>query len=93
MYVPEELTVPQAVPVHPFPETIHVTARLGFPAEFTLAEKGRAAPNSTGMFCGDTDTERSLIIVTGADAVFVLSAALIASTVTEAGLGRSPGEV
>jgi hypothetical protein len=45
------------------------------------------------MVCGDTDTERSLIIVTGADALFVLSAVLVACTVTEAGMGRSPGEV
>ena len=93
MYVPEEFTVPQAAPAHPFPETIHVTARSGLPEEFTVAVNARAAPSSTGIVCGDTDTEMSLVIVTSAVAVFELSAALVACTVTELGTGRSPGEV
>jgi hypothetical protein len=49
VYVPEEFTVPQAAPAHPFPETIHVTALSGLPAEFTVAVKVRAAPSSTGV--------------------------------------------
>ena len=93
MYVPEEFTVPQAAPAHPFPETIHVTARSGLPEEFTVAVNARAAPSSTGTVSGDTDTEMSLVIVTSAVAVFELSAALVACTVTELGAGRSPGEV
>jgi hypothetical protein len=93
VYVPDELTVPQAFPVHPFPATIHVTFLSGLPVEFTLAVKARAAPSSTGMVWGDTETVMSLRIATEAAAVFVLSAVLVACTVTEAGIGKSPGAV
>jgi hypothetical protein len=49
VYIPDESTVPQVVPEHPFPETSHVTARLGLPAELMVAVKGRAAPSSIGI--------------------------------------------
>jgi hypothetical protein len=49
VYIPVEPTIPHAAPAHPLPETIHVTLRSGFPAEFTVAVKGRAAPSSTGI--------------------------------------------
>ncbi len=64
--------------MHPFPEMIHTTARLGLPAEFTVAVNGRAAPSSTGIVCGVTDTEMSLVMITGAVALLELSAALVA---------------
>ena len=49
VYVPVESTVPQAPPVHPLPERIQVTARLGLAAEFTVAVNDREAPSSTGI--------------------------------------------
>jgi hypothetical protein len=73
---------------------IQLTERSGCPAaEFTVAEKERAAPSSTGMACGETDTETSLVIVTEADPVLELSAVLVASTLTTAGTGKSAGAV
>jgi hypothetical protein len=93
VYVPEESTVPQLAPAHPFPETIQVIARSGLPAEFTLAVKGRTAPSSTGITWGETVSEMSLVMVTAAVALFELSARLVACTVVSAGVRRSPGEV
>jgi hypothetical protein len=72
---------------------IHTTARLGLPAEFTVAVNGRTAPSSTGIVWGVTDTEMSLVIVTGAVALRELSAVLVACTVTDAGAGRLAGDV
>jgi hypothetical protein len=69
------------------------TVRSGLPAELTVAVNGRVAPSSTGIVCGDTETEMSLVTVTTAVALFELSAALVACTLTELVAGRSPGEV
>jgi len=85
VYIPEEFTVPHVAPTHPLPDTIQVTARLGLPVEFTVAEKGLDAPSSTGIDTGETETEMSLAIVTRAVALLEPSAALVASTVTTAG--------
>ena len=93
VYVPEESTVPHAAPVHPFPETIHVTVRSGLWVDFTIAVKDRVTPSSTEIAWGDTDTEMSPVMVTGAVALLELSAALVACTVTVLGTGRSPGDV
>ncbi len=93
VYVPAGSTAPQAAPAHPFPKTIQLTARSGLPAEVTFAANGRAVPSSTGIVSGDTETEMSLVTVTMALALFELSAALVACTVTEPAAGRSAGEV
>jgi len=93
VYVPEESTDPHAVPVHPLPASIHVTARLGLPAEFTVAVNGLDAPSSTGIACGKTKTEMSLVIVTREVALLELSAPLVACTLTDAGTGRFAGAV
>ena len=93
VYVPAGSTAPQAAPPHPLPDMTQLTARSGLPAEFTDATNGRAAPSSTGIVCGDTETEMSLVTVTPAVALFELSAALVAWTITEPDAGRSPGEV
>jgi hypothetical protein len=93
VYVPEESTVPQAPPVHPLPESIQVTDRLGLAAEFTVAVNGRDEPSSTGIATGETETEMSLVIVTIEVELLVLSAALAACTETEAGDGRFAGAV
>ncbi len=92
--MPAESTAPHLAPVHPLPETIQLTERSGWPAaEFTVAEKERAAPSSTGIACGETDTETSLVIVTDADPLLELSAELVAWTLTTAGTGKSDGAV
>jgi len=93
VYVPEESTVPHAAPVHPLPESIQVTDRLGLPAEFTVTENGREAPSSTGIAPGETETEMSLVTVTSEAEILELSAALVACTETEAGAGRFAGAV
>src|SRR5260370_7945296 len=76
-----ESTEPHAVPAQAFPDTIQLTARSGLPAELTIAAKALAAPNSTGIACGETETAMSLVTVTTADALFELSATLIACTI------------
>jgi len=93
VYIPEESTVPHAPPAHPLPESIQVTDRLGFAAEFTVAVNGREEPSSTGIATGETETEMSLVIVTIEAEVLELSAALAACTETEAGAGRFAGAV
>jgi hypothetical protein len=72
---------------------IQLIVRSGLPAELTVAVNDRAAPSSTGIVCGDTETEMSLVTVTTAVALFELSAALVACTLTEPVAGRSAGEV
>jgi hypothetical protein len=79
--------------VHPLPESIQVTERLGLAAEFTVAVNGRVAPRSTGIVAGETETEMSLVIVTIEAEVLELSAALVACTEREAGAGRIAGAV
>jgi hypothetical protein len=93
VYIPVESIAPHAAPAHPTPETIQLTARLGLPAEFTVAANGRAAPSSMGIVCGETDTKMSLVMVTAAAALFELSAALVACTVTALMAGRLLGDV
>jgi len=66
---------------------------LGLPAEFTVAVNGCAAPSATGIACGETVTEMSLAMFTDAEALFVVSATLIAWTVTEVDAGRLADEV
>jgi hypothetical protein len=61
--------------------------------EFTVAANDRAAPSSTGIVCGDTETVMSLVTVTSAVALLELSASLVACTVTEPVVGNSAGEV
>jgi hypothetical protein len=45
-----------------------------------VAEKARAAPSSTGMACGETETATSLVTPTTAEALLELSATLVACT-------------
>jgi hypothetical protein len=91
VYVPEESTVPQAPPVHPLPESIQVTDRLGLAAEFTVAVNCREVPSSTVIAMGEMEREMSLVIVTIEAEVLELSAVLVACTETEAGAGRFAG--
>jgi hypothetical protein len=93
VYIPDKSTAPQAVPAHPFPETLQRTARLGLPAEFTVATNGCAAPSATGIACGETLSEISLVMFTDAEALFVVSATLMACTVTKVDAGRLADEV
>lgn len=93
VYVPAGSIAPHAAPAQPPPDTIQLTARSGLPVELTMAANGRAAPNSTGIVCGDTETEMSLVTVIRAVALLELSAALVACTLTDPVAGRSTGEV
>jgi hypothetical protein len=91
VYVPEESTVPQAPPVHPLPESIQVTDRLGLAAEFTVAVNCREVPSSTVIAMGEMEREMSLVILTIEAEVLELSAVLVACTETESGAGRFAG--
>jgi hypothetical protein len=93
VYVPEESTVPHAAPMQPLPDSVQAMDRLGLPAEFTVAEKDREPPSSTGMAPGETETEMSLVTVTSEADVLVVSAMLVACTETETGEGRFAGAV
>jgi hypothetical protein len=93
VYIPVESMVPHAAPVHPLPESIQMTDRLGLPAEFTVAKNGRNAPSSTGIALGETETEMSLVMVTLEAEALELSAALVACTEMEAGAGKFAGAV
>jgi hypothetical protein len=93
VYIPEESTVPHADPGHALPEITQVTLRLGLPAEFTVAVNGREEPNSTGIVCGETETEMPLSSVTRAVEFLELSAALVACTDTATGVERIAGAV
>jgi hypothetical protein len=90
-YIPDASTVPHEFPLQPSPESAHVISRFGLPAEFTTPAKGREAPSSTGMVCGENETEISLVIVTTAAELLVASNALVARTEIEAGAGRFAG--
>ena len=92
-YIPEASTVPHEFPLQSSPESAHMISRFGLPAEFTTPVKGREAPSSTGMVCGESETEMSLTIVTAAAELLVASNALVARTETEAGAGRFAGAV
>jgi hypothetical protein len=70
-----------------------LTARSGLPAELTIPAKGLAAPNSTGIACGETETAMSLVTVTTAEALFELSSTLVARTIICPNAGKLPGEV
>ncbi len=91
--MPDESTVPHALPVHPAPEAAQVTARFGFPEEFTEAAISRDAPNSSDVVCGASETVMSLVMVTVAEEFLEVSAALVAVTETDAGAGRIAGAV
>jgi len=83
--------VPQAVPAHPLPVTLHVTAVL---EEFeTLAVNCLVLPTNTDAVVGEMETETGKEIVTIADADFEVSAFEVAVTVTCAGLGTDAGAV
>jgi len=92
-YIPDASTIPHELPLQPSPESDHVISRFGWPAEFTTPANGREAPSSTGMVCGETETEMSLVIVTAAAELLVASTALVARTETKAGAGRFAGAV
>jgi hypothetical protein len=93
VYVPPESTVPHATPVHPLPDSIHVTDRFGLLAEFTAAANGCAVPSSTETVLGATDTETSLVMIARALEFLLVSSALVAVTETELGAGKLAGAV
>src|SRR5712692_3102206 len=93
VYTPSAPMVPQPVPAQPTPETLQVTAGLGFPALETLAVKRSVAPSSTLATGGATETLRSLATETAAAADLDASARLMASTVIAGSAGRFCGAV
>lgn len=82
---------PQVAPEQPTPLRLHVTAVFVVPV--TVAVNCCVFPATTCAVVGETLTATGGRMVTDADAVFVLSAAEVATTVTSAGLGTVPGAV
>ena len=83
--------VPQLLPEHPVPLTLHVTAVLDEPV--MLAWNCSVVPTVTMVVVGEIVTTTGTIIVTVAFPVVVPSATDVAVTVTWAGLGTLDGAV
>jgi len=90
VYRPALLMAPQAAPVQPEPETLHVTAVLTVP--LTLALNCCVAPAFRVVVAGVIATLTGGM-VTLADADFEASACETAETVTVFGLGATAGAV
>jgi hypothetical protein len=88
---PLDEIVPQVAPEQPTPLRLHVTAVFVEPV--TLAVNCCVFPAPTCAVVGEMLTATGGRIVTDADAVLVLSAVEVATTVTSAGLGTAPGAV
>ncbi len=86
-------TVPQALPLHPAPPRLQVTAAEGLPEAVTTALTCCVAPAGTVALAGETVTLTSLSISTLAEADFDGSAALVAVIATVVGEGRTCGAV
>ena len=82
------LALPPAIP-----STLHVTLSVGLPALAIVAVNACVVPRSTVAEVGDMVTATSLVIVTEAEAVEVVSACAIAATVTLEGEGSVCGAV
>ncbi len=83
--------VPHAVPLHPDPDRLHVTAVFVVP--LTVALNWRCAPAITFAEVGETETDTAATMVAVALPDFVVSAFEVAVTVTAAGLGIVVGAV
>jgi len=86
--------VPQAVPLHPGPETLQLTTRLGFElgAGVSVAVNCAVVPLATAEG-PRTVKVNALVMLSIALAAFEGSAALVAVRVTLAGVGRICGAV
>jgi len=91
VYSPLADIVPQAVPLHPLPATLHETAV--FDVLITVAVNCWWAPVSSCTVSGETVTEIGGATVTEAAADLVGSATEVALTNTCAGLGTADGAV
>ena len=83
--------VPQAAPVQPAPAIVQLTA--GFAVLPTVAVKVLVALTSSVAVAGESATVIAASTATAAAAVLVLSAWLVAVTVTDAGDGTAEGAV
>ena len=86
---PPLFIVPQAAPLHPAPLTLQVTAVFDVPV--TDASNSSVVPEGIEVSSGVTVTATTGMIVTIAEADFVGSATLVATTVALAGKGGTAG--
>ena len=91
VYKPVAETVPQAAPAQPVPVTLQVTAVFVVPV--TVSVNCCVPPARTVTVVGLTVTETTARMVTVAEADLVLSATLVAVTVTVFGAGAIAGAV
>ena len=85
------MIVPQPAPLHPLPETFHVTAV--FVVFATAAVNCCCIPTLSVADVGEILTSTGKVTVTTADEDFDGSAIEVAVTVTWAGVGRVAGAV
>ena len=83
--------MPQALPEHPLPPTLQVTAVLA--VLITVAVNDRVFPATTCATAGETVIATGGRMVTVADAALELSATEVALTITCVGLGTVSGAV
>ena len=91
VYKPPEVMLPQLDPEQAAPLMLQSTAVLLLPA--TVARNCCWPSIATTAFVGEMDTTTDGMMVTIADADFVLSASDVAFTVTCGGCGIAPGAV
>ncbi len=91
VYKPPVVTVPQAAPLQPVPETLHVTAVSVLP--LTVAENCCWVPVTSCTLVGETLMVTEVLIDTVAVPNCVASATEIAFTVTTLGIGGVAGAV
>jgi hypothetical protein len=93
VFAPVLETVPQFPPLHPEPVTVHVTD--WFEVKQTEAVKACWPPSATVAAVGEMETAcpQEAVIVIEAEAVLVVSAALVATSVTGFAGGREAGAV
>jgi hypothetical protein len=91
VYRPKALIDPQVVPEQPAPATLQVTFVLVVPV--TMSMNCCVWPTVTRAAAGVTSTTMGTTIVTDAEAEVDPLTALVAVTVTVAGLGATAGAV
>ena len=93
VFAPVLETVPQFPPLHPEPVTVHVTD--WFEVKQTEAVKLCCPPSATVAAVGEMETacEHEAVIAIEAEADWLVSAALIATSVTGFAGGREAGAV
>jgi len=91
VYKPAVDTLPHALPVHPAPARLHITAVAGWPVLAIVAVNCCVPPAATEALGGAACTRTSLVTVTDALPPVAVFASLVACTCTLLGEGITAG--